>query len=430
MLTQVNRGRAARHHGLADREFMGQKIPQCRLVVRAHHPCVLNRREAFRHAILQREEGDRSHQSKRLHMHSDVLHDRHDLPTKPMSRSHGVETRLFRRIDHGPRGVHRARHTVQCVHMEGGSDGQPRQHDRLSVLHQVADPDFDARWHHVVDLVARLDLTHRKSQGHLLECAGHEAAHDVTDDHGHILLVADHMVASTAHGRHAGQEIRLMTLAISDDVEDGAFRQGLRQGQQRIRIRLSRGGKAIGQQEHALGLPRITEQRRPRLHEPRTEIRIGFRPNAGERHTERLHIVQKRLTKDRGGAAAEGHEGHAIGGREKSEEMMEGVLHVLETSFVVHGGGDVQQQAQVERGAHEGGRESIGRLDANEGPLGMGGDGEGKGVHVLGIAWNCLEVGASFYRAPAFQFFMSHHLTEQSRPMNRWMRGMSWELSS
>jgi hypothetical protein len=71
--------------------------------------------------------------------------------------------------------------------------------------------------------------------------------------------------------------------------------------------------------------------------------------------------------------------------------MVEGVLDVLETPLIVHGGGDVQQQAQVERGAHKGWRERISRLDANEGPLGMGGDGEGVDIHVLGVAWSCWE---------------------------------------
>jgi hypothetical protein len=71
--------------------------------------------------------------------------------------------------------------------------------------------------------------------------------------------------------------------------------------------------------------------------------------------------------------------------------MMEGVLDVLQTPLFVHGGGDVQQQAHVERGTHKGGREGLSCLDANEGPLGMGGNGEGKGVHVLGVAWSCWE---------------------------------------
>ena len=385
MLTQVDRGRTARHHGLTDRELMGQKVPQRRLVVRAERPRLTNRREALKNTILMRKERQRSHRSERLHMLGHGLHDRHDLPTKPMGHSHRMETRLFRRIDHGPRGVHCACHTVPRVHMKRRSDGHPSQHDRFTVLHQVADLDFHARIR-VEDLVARLDFARRQSKGHLLERAGHQATHDVTDNHGHILFVADHMVASTAHGRHASKEIRLMSLTISNDVEDGMFRQGLCQGQESVRIHDTRGGKAVGQQEHTLGTS-IAKERLLSLHEPRTEIRIGFRSNTGERHAERLHIGQKRLMKDRGRATAEGHEGHAIGGREKSEEMMERVLDVLETPLIVHGGGDVQQQAQVERGAHKGGRElSLLRLclDANHGPLGVGGNGVGVDVHVLG----------------------------------------------
>jgi hypothetical protein len=85
--------------------------------------------------------------------------------------------------------------------------------------------------------------------------------------------------------------------------------------------------------------------------------------------------------KNRGRPTAEGHEGHAIGGREKSKEMMERVLDILETPLVVHGGGDVQQQTKMKRGADKGGREGIGRLDANQRPLGVGGNGECKRVH-------------------------------------------------
>jgi hypothetical protein len=92
--------------------------------------------------------------------------------------------------------------------------------------------------------------------------------------------------------------------------------------------------------------------------------------------------------------------------------MMERVLDVLETPLVVHGGGDVQQQAQVERGAHKGGRESLSRLNANHGPLGMRGNGEGKGVHVFGVSWSFLEfLGVSWkwvplsIAPPLFNFF-------------------------
>jgi hypothetical protein len=81
------------------------------------------------------------------------------------------------------------------------------------------------------------------------------------------------------------------------------------------------------------------------------------------------------------GPTAEGHEGHAIGGREKTKEMVERVFDILETPLIVHGGGDVQQQTEVERGAHKGGREGIGRLNANQRPLGVGGNGEGVDVH-------------------------------------------------
>ena len=385
---------------------MGQKVPQRALVVRAERPRLTNRREALKNTILMRKERQRSHRSERLHMLGHGLHDRHDFPTKPMGRSHRMETRLFRCIDHRPCSVHCPRHAVQRVHMERRSDGQPRQHNRLPMLHQVADHHTHFRLC-LHAMVARLDLTHRQSQGHLLERTGHEAAHDVTNDHGHILLVADHVITSTAHSGHAGQEIRLMTLAISDDVEDGTLGQGRSQSEQLIRLHDARCRKPIGQQENTLGLPRIAKQRPLRLHESRTEIRVGFRPNAGERHAERLHIVQKRLTKNRGRPTAEGHQGHAISGRQESEKVMEGVLDVLQTPFLVHGGGDVQQQAQVERGAHKGGRESLSRLDANQGPLGMGGNGKCVDVHVLGVSWS-LEVDALFYRPHAFQFFMRH----------------------
>jgi hypothetical protein len=60
----------------------------------------------------------------------------------------------------------------------------------------------------------------------------------------------------------------------------------------------------------------------------------------------------------------------------------------------------------------------------------VGGNGEGKDVHGAekqtadSRQQTAESRDALFYRPHAFQFFMRYPLMEQSRPMNRWMRGM------